>query len=105
MLRQGSGRARREASMTPRTRLRSYRTSRRLTSGPRRALALCVVAATLGSGSGEVGRAQEDPRRFFSVKEWTGTISMTGSGGGQVDDFTWTINQSITGTFRLSPGL
>jgi hypothetical protein len=41
--------------------------------------------------------------RFHNTPKWTGSFSVTGSGGGEDSDYTWTVNQSGNGIFSLTP--
>jgi hypothetical protein len=68
--------------------------------------------ALIGSQStsrGQTGRtgtagAQCDLSRFQQIANWYGTLEITGSGGGQTADSSWTVAQHISGNFILTGG-
>lgn len=71
--------------------------ARRVSGGVRSLLAV----AALWLSPALVQAQAEDPLRFQSVSIWSGTISVNGSGGGQVPGLEWTVNQTLSGTFHL----
>ena len=40
--------------------------------------------------------------RFYNTQKWRGMFTITGSGGGQGQNVSWTVNQSANGTFALT---
>ena len=47
-------------------------------------------------------QGDEDPCRFVRIEKWVGSFSLEGSGTGHAFDETYTISQSITGTFSVT---